>query len=84
MTTLKASKRDLSVKAKKLRRDGYVTGNLLRHQESLPLLFFRPDAYRFIKENKEAASYSGYGGRENQRHTENCRLQLPWTSRFWL
>ncbi len=55
MTTLKASKRDLSVKAKKLRRDGYVTGNLLRHQESLPLLFSGQDAYRFIKENKEGS-----------------------------
>lgn len=27
MTTLKAEKRDMSVKAKKLRREGYVTGN---------------------------------------------------------
>ena len=28
MTTLKAEKRDMSTKAKKLRREGYVTGNV--------------------------------------------------------
>ena len=28
MNTLKAEKRDMSIKAKKLRREGFVTGNL--------------------------------------------------------
>lgn len=39
MNTLKAEKRDLAVKAKKLRREGFVTGNLYGHalKESIPL-----------------------------------------------
>ena len=28
MNTLKAEKRDMSIKAKKLRREGFVTGNI--------------------------------------------------------
>lgn len=39
MNTLKAEKRDLSIKAKKLRREGFVTGNLFGHEleTSIPL-----------------------------------------------
>ena len=39
MNTLKAEKRDLSIKAKKLRREGFVTGNLFGREmkESIPL-----------------------------------------------
>jgi len=31
MDTLKAEKRDMSTKAKRLRREGYVTGNVFGH-----------------------------------------------------
>ena len=33
MNTLKAEKRTMDVKAKKLRREGYVTGNVLRQRD---------------------------------------------------
>ena len=32
MNTLKAEKRDLSIKAKRLRREGFVTGNVFGRQ----------------------------------------------------
>ena len=39
MNTLKAEKRTLAVKAKKLRREGYVTGNVFGKEikESIPV-----------------------------------------------
>ena len=39
MNTLKAEKRTLDVKAKKLRREGYVTGNVFGKEmkESIPV-----------------------------------------------
>lgn len=57
ITTLKAEKRDLAVKAKKLRREGYTTGVLLGkdRKESMSLQFLEKDAMRFIKENKEGS-----------------------------
>ena len=41
MNTLKAEKRDMSIKAKKLRREGFVTGNLFGREleDSIPLKF---------------------------------------------
>ena len=41
MTTLKAEKRDMNTKAKKLRREGYVTGNVFGKtiEGSIPLQF---------------------------------------------
>ena len=41
MNTLKAEKRDMSIKAKKLRREGFVTGNLFGREleASIPLKF---------------------------------------------
>ena len=55
MNTLKAEKRDMSIKAKKLRREGFVTGNLFgREQEdSIPLTFDKDEIERLLKvENK--------------------------------
>ena len=39
MNTLKAEKRDMSIKAKKLRREGFVTGCIFGREmkESIPL-----------------------------------------------
>lgn len=55
MTTLKAEKRDMAVKAKKLRRDGFVPGNLCGRdmKESMPLQINMAEAERFYKNNKK-------------------------------
>lgn len=51
MTTLKAEKRNMQTKAKKLRREGYVTGNVFGREmkESMPIQITRPDAERLLK-----------------------------------
>ncbi len=55
MNTLKAEKRDMSIKAKKLRREGFVTGNLFGREleDSIPLKFDKGEIERLLKvENK--------------------------------
>ena len=57
MNTLKAEKRDMSIKAKKLRREGFVTGNLFGREleDSIPLKFDKGEIERLLKvENKVA------------------------------
>ena len=53
MNTLKAEKRDLSVKAKKLRREGYVTGNIFGKEieGSIPVKMDKLETQKFLKEN---------------------------------
>ncbi len=53
MTTLKAEKRDMSVKAKKLRREGFVTGNVFGKdmEGSMPIQIQEKDAERFFRTN---------------------------------
>ena len=55
MITLKVEKRNPEVKAKKLRRDGFVCGVLYGKEmkESTPIQLREPEALRFIKANKE-------------------------------
>lgn len=55
MITLKVKKRNPEVKAKKLRRDGFVCGVLYGKEmkESTPIQLTEPEALRFIKANKE-------------------------------
>lgn len=55
MITLKAEKRNPNVKAKKLRREGYVTGILSGKEmkEPVALQFDAAEAAKFIKSNKE-------------------------------
>ena len=55
MITLKLEKRNPEVKAKKLRRDGFVCGVLYGKEmkESTPIQLMEPEALRFIKANKE-------------------------------
>ena len=55
MITLKVEKRNPEVKAKKLRRDGFVCGVLYGKEmkESTPNQLTEPEALRFIKANKE-------------------------------
>lgn len=55
MNTLKAEKRDMSIKAKKLRREGFVTGNLFGREleDSIPLKFDKAEIEKLLKvENK--------------------------------
>ena len=55
MNTLKAEKRDMSIKAKKLRREGFVTGNLFGREleDSIPLKFDKAEIDKLLKvENK--------------------------------
>ena len=58
MNTLKAEKRDLSIKAKKLRREGFVTGNLFGHEleTSIPLQMEKRTVDQLLKQE-------GKGGR---------------------
>ncbi len=53
MNTLKAEKRNMSTKAKKLRREGYVTGIVFGREmkESVPVKILKTDAERFLKTN---------------------------------
>ena len=55
MITLKVEKRNPEVKAKNLRRDGFVCGVLYGKEmkESTPIQLTEPEALRFIKANKE-------------------------------
>ena len=48
MTTLKVQKRDMETKAKKLRREGFITGNLFGKEieGSIPLKIERLEAER--------------------------------------
>ena len=51
MTTLKVQKRDMETKAKKLRREGYITGNLFGKEieGSIPLKIERLEAERTLR-----------------------------------
>lgn len=51
MDTLKAEKRDMSTKAKRLRREGYVTGNVFgrKIEGSIPVKIARAEAERLLK-----------------------------------
>ncbi|MCD8131727.1 MAG: 50S ribosomal protein L25 [Lachnospiraceae bacterium] len=55
MDTLKAEKRDLSTKAKKLRREGYVTGNIIGREieGSLPIQMEAREAERVLRTKRK-------------------------------
>ena len=57
MDTLKAEKRDMSTKAKRLRREGYVTGNVFGHaiKGSIPVKIEKKDAERLFKTTKKGS-----------------------------
>ncbi len=57
MDTLKAEKRDLQVKAKKLRREGYVTGNIIGREieGSIPVKFRAQEAERVFRAKKKGS-----------------------------
>ena len=51
MNTLKAEKRDMSIKAKRLRREGYVTGNVFGKEikGSIPIKLEKSAVDRLLK-----------------------------------
>jgi len=51
MNTLKAEKRNMAVKAKKLRREGYVVGNVFGKelQDSIPVMMSKKDMEKLLK-----------------------------------
>ena len=57
MNTLKADKRTMDVKAKKLRREGYVTGIVFGREmkESVPVKMQKADVERLVKTNKKGS-----------------------------
>ncbi len=57
MDTLKAEKRDMSVKAKKLRREGYVTGNIFGREidGSIPIQMEKQEAERVFRGKKKGS-----------------------------
>ena len=69
MITLKAEKRNPNVKAKKLRREGYVTGILSGKEmkEPVALQFNGAEAAKFIKANKHRFTW-----------TSKAKKLMPW------
>jgi len=61
MNTLKAEKRDMSIKAKKLRREGFVTGNLFGREleDSIPLKFNKAEIERLLKVENKGGQVAG-------------------------
>ena len=59
MNTLTAEKRDLKTKAKKLRKEGYVIGNLFGRdiENSIPLKVDSREAAKFLKDNKKGCNF---------------------------
>ena len=57
MNTLKAEKRDMSIKAKKLRREGYVTGNLFGREinGSIPVKIEKSAAEKLLKTSNKGS-----------------------------
>ena len=70
MDTLKAEKRSMETKAKRLRREGYVTGNVFGHdiEGSIPVKIAKNDAENILKKKKkgryieETADRDGFSG----------------------
>lgn len=57
MTTLKAEKRSIDVRAKKLRREGFVTGNLFGREieSSIPLKMSAREIESLLKTNRKGS-----------------------------
>lgn len=57
MDTLKAEKRNMDVKAKRLRREGFVTGNVFGREltESIPIKMEKSEVERLLKKNNKGS-----------------------------
>ncbi len=60
MNTLKTERRDLAEKARKLRREGFVTGNIFGHkiEGSIPVKMTRPDIEKLMKSHGKGSKLS--------------------------
>mgnify|MGYP000641694406 CR=1 FL=1 len=60
MNTLKAEKRSMDVKAKRLRREGFVTGNVFGREikGSIPVKISKNEAERLLKDQRKRQSGS--------------------------
>ena len=60
MNTLKAEKRSLDVKAKRLRREGYVVGNVFGREmkESIPVKMVKRDVEKLLKTERHSSRLS--------------------------
>ena len=58
MNTLKAERRDMTIKAKKLRREGFVTGSIFGREmeETIPLKMEKGAVERLLKEEGKGGS----------------------------
>ena len=74
MNTLKAEKRSMDVKAKKLRREGYVTGNLFGREieGSLPIQMTKKAVDQLLKTDNK--------GREQKERRKSSKA--PEASQF--
>ena len=67
MNTLKAEKRSMDIKAKKLRREGFVTGNVFGREmkESVPVKMDKAEVDRLLKKsNKGSQIMLDIGGKQ--------------------
>ena len=57
MNTLKAEKRSMDIKAKKLRREGFVTGNVFGREmeESMPIKIEKRELERLLKTSNKGS-----------------------------
>ena len=57
MNTLKAEKRSMDIKAKKLRREGFVTGNVFGREmkESVPVKMDKKEVESLLKKNNKGS-----------------------------
>ncbi len=57
MNTLKAEKRSMAVKAKKLRREGYVVGNVFGRElkDSIPVMMNKRDVEKLLKKDHKGS-----------------------------
>ena len=71
MNTLKAEKRNMQTKAKKLRREGFVTGNVFGREmkESMPIQILKADAER--KDTRKGKP--DYAGGRRTDHGRPCK-----------
>ena len=73
MNTLKAERRDMTIKAKKLRREGFVTGSIFGREmeETIPLKMEKGAVERLLKEE-------GKGGQVTRKRVKADRLCWSW------
>ena len=82
MTTLKVQRRNMETKAKKLRREGYVTGNLFGKEieGSIPLQIEKQEAERIERECMKGSQL--YLELDGKTYESKRWITVRWTIRF--